>query len=226
MGGDYVKTTLVYSNCSRERAAYCSTSARICSIFCSPIRRDASGQVPNDPANPAVTSGFVNGERVVFEGIQASLDYTSRLDRLKLPGAFSIAGELLFLKRRINDITGVAPTRIDGVVGDPEFEGQLRLRYFTDRFSIATYINYTGEQMVSRFNRGPQPNDVREFDQYEDFITIDLGLGYSVTKQFRLSAAITNVTNRVGQGYFGYIVPGAVNDPLGRRFAVTARVTY
>ncbi len=31
--------------------------------FCSRIRRDATGQVISDPANPAVTSGYVNGVR-------------------------------------------------------------------------------------------------------------------------------------------------------------------
>lgn len=195
-------------------------------IFCSRIRRDASGQVPADPANPAVTSGFVNGQQLLFEGIQASLEYVSKLQRLKLPGSISVAGELFYVKRRINDVTGVAPARSDGIVGDPEFQGQLRLRYFTEKLSFATNINYVGEQLISRFNRGAQPSDVREFDQYEDFITIDMGLGLQVTNKFRLSAAITNVTNRVGQGYFGYIIPGAVNDPLGRRFALTARVTY
>jgi hypothetical protein len=37
----------------------------------------------------------------------------------------------------------------------------------------------------------------------------------------RLTPSITNVFNRVGQRYHGYIVPVSVNDALGRRFAVS-----
>lgn len=194
--------------------------------FCSQIRRDANGQVPADPANPAVTSGFVNGQRVLFEGIQAEADYVTKLTGLKVPGSVSMAGSLFYVKRRIVDTTGIAPARSDGVLGDPEFQGQLRLRYFNDSFAISTNINYFGEQLVSRFNRAPGPNDNREFDQYDDFVTIDASISFDVNETFQLSGSVTNLTNRVGQEYFGIIAPASVNDPFGRRFAITARVRY
>jgi outer membrane receptor protein involved in Fe transport len=194
--------------------------------FCSQIRRDADGQVPADPLNPAVTSGFVNGQRITFEGIQSTLDYTSRLDRIGLPGSVAVGGDLFYVRRRINDTTGIAPARSDGTLGDPTFQGQFRVRYSNDNWGISTNVNYVGEQLVSRFNRGPSPNDTREFDEYDDFVTIDSSIYVDVEENFRLTFAVTNLTNRVGQEYFGFIAPASINDSLGRRFSVSARARF
>lgn len=198
--------------------------------FCSLIRRDANGQVPADPANPAVTAGFVNGQAILFEGIQSSLDYNTKLSGLNLPGSLSLSGELFVVLRRIVDTTGIAPARSDGTVGDPTFQGQARLVYSVNGFGFNTNINYVGQQLVSRFNRAPQPNDTREFDKYSDFVTIDSSISYSINKQFRMVFSVTNLTNRVGQDYFGIIIPatifGSGGDALGRRFAITASAKF
>ncbi|MBA4041422.1 MAG: TonB-dependent receptor, partial [Sphingobium sp.] len=110
--------------------------------------------------------------------------------------------------------------------GDPTFQGQARLVYSNNGFAFNTNINYVGQQLVSRFNRAPQPNDTREFDKYDDFVTIDASVSFAVNKQFRLVASVTNLTNRVGQDYFGIIIPATVNDSFGRRFAITASAKF
>lgn len=194
--------------------------------FCSFIRRDANGQVPADPANPAVVSGFVNGQQVTFSGIQGVLDYETSLDGIGLGGKFEIGGDVFYVRRRIVDNTGVAPARSDGILGDPEWQGQLRLRYTNNGFGISTNFNYTGEQLTSRFNRGASPNDTREFDQYNDFVTIDASVFATTKDDFRFTFSVTNLTNRVGQNYFGFIVPASINDPFGRRFAVGVRKLF
>lgn len=194
--------------------------------FCSLIRRDANGQVPADPANPAVTSGFVNGQRIQVEAIQSSLEYVTKLDGLNLPGSLVVTGELFVLLRRLIDTTGVAPARSDGTVGDPTWQGQARVQYSTKYVNFATNINYTGQQLSSRFNRAPGPNDTREFDKFDDFITLDSSVTFNVNKQFQLIASVTNLTNRVGQNYFGIIIPASVNDQFGRRFGLSVRVRY
>ena len=84
-------------------------------------------------------------------------------------------------------------------------------------------INYTGEQLVSRFNRGPSPNDTREFDQYEDFVTVDFNVFFNAGEDFRFNFAVQNAFNRQGQEYFGFLIPAATNDFIGRRF--TAAIT-
>ena len=200
--------------------------------FCSRIGRDAQGQVPNDPQNPAIRTGFVNGVSIKFSGIQGTMNYSLPLSAVGLGGTFGIGGDLLYVRRRINNITGVAPARTDGTnvtVFDPEFSGQLRLRYTEDKWGINTTINYTGELLGSRFNRAIAPGsgpDVREFDEFEDFVTVSGGIFFDPTNDFRFTLSVTNLFNRRFQRYFDGLIPGSINDQLGRRFAASARLKF
>jgi outer membrane receptor protein involved in Fe transport len=189
--------------------------------FCSLIRRDGSGQVVSDARDPAVTIGYVNGKRIRMSGVQASLAWRTDLSALGIPGALDIGGDLFQLRRRVLDITGVAPRRSDGIVGDPRWKAQLRLRYACEDWGIAAFANYTGRQLIARDNRGPSPNDTREFDHFRAFATLDGSVFLDAGNAFRLTLSVTNLFDRVGQRYHGYIVPTSVNDALGRRFAVS-----
>jgi outer membrane receptor protein involved in Fe transport len=194
--------------------------------FCSQIRRDSTGQVPADAANPAVRTGFVNGKQIFFSGIQAVLDYSTKLDGLGIKGTLDLAGDLFFVKHRLVDITGVAPLRSDGVIGDPKFQGQARIRYFQDDFGITTNVNYTGQQLIAVTNRAPGPNDTREFDKLSPYVTIDSSIYFNTADKYRFTFAVTNLTNRVGQEYFGFIIPASINDTLGRRFTISVAKTF
>ncbi|MCB2061517.1 MAG: TonB-dependent receptor [Novosphingobium sp.] len=189
--------------------------------FCSLITRDANGQVVSDAQNPAVTTGYVNGKRIRMSGVQAGLDYRTGLDRLGIAGALEIGGDLFHLRHRLIDITGVAPARSDGLLGDPKWQGQLRLRYANLHWGLQTHVNYTGKQLLARDNRGPSPNDTREIDHFRAFATVDTSLFVNAGADMRLTFSVTNLFNRVGQEYYGYIVPLSINDALGRRFAVS-----
>lgn len=188
--------------------------------FCSLIRRDAEGQVVNDPVNPAVTQGFVNGALIKYSGIEGTMTYRTKLDGIGLPGGLSLRGALTYVRERFVSATGVNVQRSDGVVGDPQFKGQLAAQYTTDNFGIGTVVNYTGEQLVSRFNRGPSPNDTREFDQFEDFVTVDANIFFLTEDKFRFNFNVSNLLNRQGQEYFGILVPASLNDSFGRRFTL------
>lgn len=206
--------------------------------FCSRIRRQAPGTIgtlPNgqpgdiggfvvvDPANPAVTAGFVNGNRIKFSGIQGTLNYSTRRGDFGLPGSIDIGGDLLYVRRRLVDITGVAPSRSDGTIGDPEFSAQARMRYVEETWGFSLVANYVGEQLFSRTDRGP---DFREFDKLDDFVTVNAGLFFDPTEQFRLSFSVTNLFNRQGQRFFDTLIPASITDQLGRRFAGSARVAF
>lgn len=189
--------------------------------FCSLIRRDANGQIPDDPLNPAVTQGFVNGALIEYSGIEGTLNYRTGLDGIGLPGNLGLRGSLTFVRERFNSSTGVNVQRIDAVVGDPEFRGQVGLQYQADAFGIGTVVNYTGEQLVSRFNRGPSPNDTREFDQFDGFVTVDGNISFRTTDDFRLNFSVINLFDRQGQEYFGFFIPDSINDNFGRRFTIS-----
>ncbi len=204
--------------------------------FCSQIQRYAAGQggtaanggnrggqVIVDPANPGVSSGFVNGNRIKSDFIQGAIDYLRPLSGLGLPGRAGFDGTFFYLRRRIVDITGVAPARSDGTIGDPEWQGQLNLRYVGDEFGFTGSINYIGEQLFSRFNRTP---DTREIDKLNDYVIVNPSMFFDVQKKFRMTIAVTNMFNRIGQNYNGIIIPASYSDLLGRRFTVSVRAKF
>lgn len=241
MTADYVSITLndpianltiaqVVSGCF-DNANFDATDVLNANSFCSLINRDpTTGRVVNNPATPAVRTGFVNGEQIKFRGIQGTMNYSIPIERWGMNGTFSVGGDMLYVQSRLNNITGVAPSRTDGIVGDPEFSGQLRLRYVEDTWGVNTTVNYVGEQLISRLNRrtgvassGP---DAREIDEYDDYVTVNAGIWFDATRDFRMTLAVTNLFNRQGQEYFGELIPGSFNDLLGRRFAASARIRF
>lgn len=194
--------------------------------FCQQINYGPNGRVQGDPQNPAVRSGFVNGNQIKFSGIQGTIGYDFPL----LKGNFTIGGDMLYVRRRLVDITGVAPSRSDGIIGDPEFSGQLRLRYAQDDFGVTTTITYTGEQVFNRLNRatgvaGSGP-DAREIDKLNDYVVVSGGFFFDATDDFRLTLSVTNLFDRKGQNYFGEIIPASFHDNIGRRFQISARATF
>ena len=209
--------------------------------FCSRIlrnpagTRDATGnliagRVVNNPATPAVQVGFVNGVQIRFRGIQGTMNYSIPLDFWGMNGTFSIGADMLYVKSRLNNITGVAPARSDGVIGDPEFSGQLRLRYAEDTWGTNWTVNYVGEQLFSRLNRLPgvagSGPDAREIDELDDYVLVNAGIWFDPAEDFRLTLSVTNLFNRQGQEYFGVLLPASYVDLLGRRFAASARVRF
>lgn len=186
--------------------------------FCNQLGFGPDGQIPNTPSNPAVRSGFVNGQRIEFEGITGVLDYRTSL--FGLPGRFGIGANALYVMYRLVDNTGIAPVRSDGLVGDPKFSAQGRLSYDSENWGFASFINFVGKQLASQTNRGPNPNDTREFDHYSPYATFDASIYLMTEDNFRLNFAVTNIGNRFGQKYYGYIIPATVSDALGRRFTV------
>ncbi|WP_438727996.1 TonB-dependent receptor domain-containing protein [Parasphingorhabdus sp. DH2-15] len=186
--------------------------------FCSLIGRDANGEVPNDPANPAVTTGQINGNAIEFEGIQGELNYRTSLDGLGLPGNLSLRGLLTVTLRRQIDFTGVAPARSDGEVGDPQFEGLATLNYINDNYGFGTTIDYVGEQLISRFNRTP---DQRQFDQIEDYVTVDFNTFFRTEDNFTFNFTVRNLFDRQCQELNGFCIPASIDDVFGRRFSVS-----
>ncbi len=187
--------------------------------FCSLIRRTANGQVSSDPQAPGVVTGFVNGKRIRMRAIQATLAYSTGLGRI--PGRLDLAAEVFHVRERLTDVTGIAPDRSDGLVGDPRWQAQFRLRYANATWGLAAQVNYTGAQLVTRSPTGTQPNDAREFERFAPFATLDLTLFAANREGFRMTLAATNVFDRVGEDYYGVIIPATINDALGRRFAVS-----
>ena len=189
--------------------------------FCSLIRRDATGQVLSDSQSPGVVSGYVNGKRISFSGSQAALEYAASLSAIGVEGQVDLRADIFHLRRRVVDITGMAPARSDGLIGDPRWQGQFGIRYANRIWGLLGQANYTGKQLLARDNRGVSPNDTREIDHLRAFATFDASLFFKLENGLKLTASVTNAFNRMGQSYFGYLLPFSINDALGRRLSVS-----
>jgi outer membrane receptor protein involved in Fe transport len=139
----------------------------------------------------------------------------------RLPGQLDLAADAFHVRRRLNDVTGIAPERSDGLAGDPKWQAQFRLRYANRTWGMAVQVNYTGEQLLTHQPSGTQPNDAREFERFAPYATVDLSLFATTRDGFRLTVAVTNLSDRVGEEYYGVIIPASINDALGRRVAVS-----
>lgn len=186
--------------------------------FCSLIRRDATGEVVSDPQNPGVTTGFVNGQSIDYEGIVASMLYATSLENLGIAGTFQLRGDLNVTLFRETNITGIAPVPTHGTIGDEQFVGQLAANYLGKNWGFGSVINYTGEGLFSRVGRTP---DAREFDQLEDFVTVDFNVYFQTDDDFRFNFVVNNLFDRRCQEYFGFCIPASRNDVFGRTFSAS-----
>lgn len=186
--------------------------------FCSLIRRQPNGEVVNDASNPGVRTGFQNGNAVNFEGVQAGMLYATSLDSLGIKGTLSLRGDLTVVLDRVIDITGVAPSRSDATVGDPTWAGQFVVNYNEEEWGIGTVARYTGEQLISRFDRTP---DARQFDKLDDFVTFDTNVYFLVEDSFRFNFAVRNMFDRRCQELQGFCIPASRNDVFGRQYSVS-----
>ncbi|MEM7701038.1 MAG: TonB-dependent receptor [Pseudomonadota bacterium] len=196
--------------------------------FCSRIQRGTNGEVVSDPNNPGVLTGFGNGVGIDLEVIQAGMNYQTGLEGIGIPGTLALSGNLTVTLRRVEDLTGVAPAREDGELEDPQFAGLLSANYINDNWGFGTVIDYTGEQLFSRFAREP---DTREFDQLDDFVTVDLNAFFETEDNFRFNFVVQNLFDRRCQRSFGFCIaasiPGARGgDAFGRTFSVSARKSF
>jgi len=192
--------------------------------FCSLIQRDANGEVIADPANPGVTTGFVNGVAIDYEGLQGSFSYSTGLDGLGIPGRLNFNGDATVVLFRQTDITGIVPSNTDGEIGDPRFAGQLRVSYSNDNFRLGTIVNYTGREIFDNTSRNPTPSDIREFDTQERFVTVDLNASFTTDDDFTFNFSVRNLFNRFGQEEFGSVV--FLDDAFGRRYSVSITKTF
>jgi outer membrane receptor protein involved in Fe transport len=49
---------------------------------------------------------------------------------------------------------------------------------------------------------------------------VNLNAFFETEDNFRFNFAVTNLLDRIGQRYFGFILPGSENDDIGRRYSV------
>lgn len=183
----------------------------------------AAGQVVADAANPGVIQTNINGNQIKFSGIQGTATYRHTLAPFHIPGDIELAADALYVMYRLSDITGVAPVRSDGLIGDPKIAAVFNVRYIGENFGIHGRINFTGKQLAAITPRGL---DYREFDSLKPYNTYDLGAYVEIQKRFRLNFEVINLLNRNGEKFNGVLFPLGFSDLLGRRATMSFRAKF
>ena len=205
--------------------------------FCSLIRRnpagtigtledgttgDTGGFVINDPLNPGVTTGFINGVEQNFEGIQGVLSWSLR-EFLGGPGDLTLSGNALYVLRRDFNDLGVQIDRTDGTYGDPNFSATFNVRYNTDTYGGLFTTRFTGRQLATR--DGDLGIDIREINRREAYALFDTSVWFDVADDFRFTFAVRNLLDRNFQNsYFGTY--NGIEDSIGRRYSASVRLQY
>lgn len=183
---------------------------------------DIGGFVINDPLNPGVTTGFINGVEQNFEGLQGVLSWRMA-EFLGGPGDLTFSGNALYVIRRDFNDLGVQVDRTDGTFGDPTLSATLNVRYNTDKVGGLFTTRFTGRQLASR--DGDLDIDIREINRRESFALFDTSVWFDVEEDFRFTFAVRNLLDRNFQNeYFGSY--NGIADSIGRRFSASVRLQY
>lgn len=89
----------------------------------------------------------------------------------------------------------------------------------------AGQINFTGKRLLQRVYKFAAPADRGEFHYFDDLATLNVYLFWTDSKRSEFSLTVTNAFNRIGQEYYGIIMPTSINDALGRPFAASLTLT-
>ena len=178
--------------------------------FCSRLRRNPDGQIVNDPLNPGVVTGFVNGAFINFRGLTSEFAYNLPLWR----GQLDLGGTLFYLKTLTTNNNGVVNNPDAGEIGNPKFEGQLNIGYTLGDFGVDLQGRYTGKAKFNNLNT-VETQDILEVDAQW---LINLSFSLRVAKDHLFRFAITNLTDTPPPFPIAGI---GTYDTLGRRFALS-----
>jgi outer membrane receptor protein involved in Fe transport len=178
--------------------------------FCSRLRRTPDGQIVNDPQNPGVITGFVNGAFIDFRGLTSEFAYNFPLWR----GTVDLGGTVFYLKTLTTNNNGVVANPDAGEIGNPKFEGQLNLGYTLDNFGVDLQTRYTGKAKFNNLNT-VETQDILEVDAQWLF---NLSFSLRVAEDHLFRFTVTNLTDTPPPFPIAGI---GTYDTLGRRFAVS-----
>lgn len=92
--------------------------------------------------------------------------------------------------------------RSNAILDDPSSIGQFRTRYTNAAQGVQPHVDHTGTQQAARENCGPAPNDAREFDHFDDFVTVDMSIFIKAGKEMRSTILVANLSDCGGKRYF------------------------
>lgn len=184
--------------------------------FCSRIRRQPNGQVVNDPLNPGVRTGFVNGAQIDFKGLTAEAGYTFEIGGL---GNFDLNGSLFYLDTLDFNINGIVADPQAGEVGDPRWSGQLNIGYTTGNFGWDIQANYTGKVAINVLDNV----ETRDRIIFDDHWLFNTTFSYKLKENTFMRLTVSNVFDKQPPYPLGGV---GTYDTLLRRFVLGVQYRF
>lgn len=185
--------------------------------FCGAVDRDP---VTNDIA--LVRSGYINASKFTTQGVEMNMNAALEVG----PGMLStnvLVTKLLELDlydfQNLPDVNAEA-----GELGDPEWQGRLRVNYAFDDFSVSWAARFLDRS--ARFNVSPAPYGDTPEDTAIPYIgsmtTHDFSLNYTFNENTTFNVGVRNAFNKLAHP----ITQNAIYDLIGRRFNAGVRVNF
>lgn len=184
--------------------------------FCSRIRRQPNGQVVNDPLNPGVRTGFVNGSQIDFKGLTAEAGYNFDIAGI---GNIDVNGTLFYLDTLDFNINGIVPDPQAGEVGDPRWSGQLNVGFTSGNFGWDVQANYTGKVAINVLDNV----ETRDRIIFDDHWLFNTTFTYRMRENTFFRFTVSNLFDK--QPPFPIAGVGTY-DTLLRRFAISLQTRY
>lgn len=185
--------------------------------FCSRIRREApgtpnAGQIVNDPANPGVRTGFVNGDFILFQGLTAELAFG--FDLPDNYGTIDINASYFYLDTLRSSNNGVVVNPDEGEIGNSQHTAQANFGYTYNDFSWDLQANYTSGAKFNNLNT-VETQDILQVDTHWLFNT---SFGYRFKEDTILRFTVTNLFDRQPPFPIGGV---GTYDTLLRRYVLS-----
>lgn len=199
-----------------DNDSFDTTDVTKANAFCERIRRLPNGQIANDPANPGIRTGFVNGAQIDFKGLTAEAGYTFDIKGF---GTVDLNGSLFYLDTLDFNINGIVADPQAGEVGDPKWSGQINLGFTSGNFGWDFQTNYTGEVAINVLDN-VETRDRIIFDAQWLFNTT---FTYQIKENTFFRFTITNLLDEAPPFPLNGV---GTYDTLGRRFAVSLQYRF
>lgn len=182
------------------------------------------------PYNQTITPGFYqspfNFAKLVTKGIDFDVSYTTPIME---QGTLTLRSIVSWLTEREQFTYITDPERsdkIDGVLGDPEWQGQLSANLDFEHWDFGYDLRYVGKQTVfswetqfSHQGRSPTNGDVIADPWYPAVVYHDIQLGLKFDDDHRFYLGVDNVTDELPPlGATGTGAGSAVWPVMGRYF--------
>ena len=188
------------------------------------------------PYNQPITAGFYatpfNFAKLKTSGIDLDANYVAQFGS---DGRLTLRALVSWLEKREQFTYITDPSRsdrINGVLGDPEWQGQFSANLNFPTWDFGYDLRYVGKQTVfswetqfSHQGRQPTNGDVIADPWYPDIVYHDVQLGLKVGDQYRLYVGVDNLTDELPPlGATGTGAGSGIYNSIGRYFYAGVRI--